>query len=118
MNSCPASVASLYNFGLFPRQSNQFDVRNIVKSIPLPNKPNYQFVVWSFRVIFGIVNRDFSGAITLIAYKPFVFNKPSVTVAGNPNISRIGITPLEFQMFSVAIMREGNAAVLGIEIKR
>jgi len=78
MNSCPASVAGLYNFGLSPGQSSRFSIKEIVNSISLPNKPSWGRVIWAFRIISGIVKEDSSGNFVLNMDKPLVFNESPV----------------------------------------
>jgi hypothetical protein len=118
MNSCPASVAGLYNFGLSPGQSSSLTIENIVKSIPLPNKPTWLYVVWSFRVILGIVKKDPDGITTRTDMRPLVFNESPITVSGSSKLNSIGITPLEDQMFSRELVTRDGRITPGIEIKR
>ena len=116
MNSCPASVAGLYNFGLSPGQASNFSIQNIVKSIPLPNKPAWSYVVWSFRVITGIIDPD-SGRLK--SSEPLVFNETPIAGAGKTSLTNVGITPLEFQMYVGSIgSLDGGRQIPGIEIKR
>ena len=116
MNSCPASVAGLYNFGLSPGQASNFSIQNIVKSIPLPNKPGWSYIVWSFRVITGIVDPD-NGRLK--SSVPLVFNETPITSAGKTSLSNVGITSLEFQMFVGSIgTSDGRLHTPGIEMKR
>ena len=130
MNSCPASVAGLYNFGLSPDnfglspgQSSSFTAENIVRAIPLPNKPSWEYIIWSFRIILGRgrVKKDSSGITSRTNIQPLVFNESPITVTRNPSRNNsIGITHLEFQMFSLELVSRAGAdrVIPGIEIKR
>lgn len=119
MNSCPASVAGLYNFGLTPGQSCNFSIQNIVKSIPLPNKPTWSQVVVSFRVIMGIVKRDSNGDIFSTGMKPLVFNETPLNISTNNDVRTKGLSNLEHQMFvEVYTSRDGGSTLPGVEMKR
>jgi len=119
MNSCPASVAGLYNFGLTPGQCCNFSIQNIVKSIPLPNKPPWSQVVESFRVIMGIVHVDSNGIHSSTDMKPLVFNETPLNISTNSDVRTRGLSNLEYQMFVQFLSsRDGGKTLPGVEMKR
>jgi len=117
INSCPASVAGLYNFGLTPGRSSSTGVKQLVDSIPLPNKPSAAYVIFSFRLIMGLIEDNEEGVARLIS-EPQVFNETALTFAGKSNLSTLGISPLEWELFTVKIPRKSGVFVPGVEIKR
>jgi len=117
INSCPASVAGLYNFGLTPGRNNSATVNQLVDSIPLPKKPSTGFILVSFRVIMGFIVEDENGVFTL-ASEPLVFNELPLTFAGKTNLVTLGISPLEWELFSSKPKGKAGNALPGVEIKR
>lgn len=118
INSCPASINGLSNFGLSPGESSRHTVESVVRSIPLPHKPGWRFVVYTFRVIMGITARDPEGNYVLVDGKPLVFNESPVCPVPGP-CAALGISPLESQLFTETLpTNTENVTFPGVEIKR